>query len=358
VHIHRIPAVPFVREVAVGPSLIKPLLDVLLFFTAVLQLLGRRYAVIHSHEEAAFLAVFLAFVFRTRHIYDMHSSLPRQLANFGFGNHRLLVRVFERLERMVIDTCDAVLTVGTDLEAIVRAINPHTRVVTIENLPVVLKDMEGAEGSVAALKHALDLDGRRPIVYTGTFEIYQGMDLLLHSARLVVDANSKACFVVVGGKPHQVAHWQEEAFKLGLADSMRFVGTVPVEESVLYLDLADVLVSPRTGGTSVPLKIYSYLHAGKPIVATRLVAHTTVLTDEVACLVEPTKEAVAEGILALLDDPHMCTRLGNEAQAYAEEKYSFAAYKEKMRYIYQAQVRPTAARVDSSPVDSSAVVND
>jgi glycosyltransferase involved in cell wall biosynthesis len=343
--IHRIPALPLIREVPIGPSKVKPILDVLLFFVAIWLLLRRRYDVIHSHEEAAFLAVVLAGVFRTRHIYDMHSSLPRQLVNFGLGKWWPLVRLFAWWERLVINTCDAVIAVGTDLEAIVRGINRSVRVITIENMPVTANAVPAAPDADARrreIAQQLNLGELRPVVYTGTFETYQGLDLLLHSARIVVDANPRALFVIVGGKPHQVEHWQEEACKLGLLRHVHFVGMVPIEESVWYLDLAEVLVSPRTGGTSVPLKIYSYLHAGKPIVATRLLAHTTVLDDRVAHLVEPTPAALADGILAVLDDAQLGNRLGREARALAEERYSFAVYKEKLRYIYGAFTRPAS----------------
>lgn len=351
--IHRIPALPFIKEVPVGPSWMKPLLDILLLAVAFLLMLRRRFDVIHSHEEAAFIAVFLSFLFRTRHIYDMHSSLPRQFSNFGFGNWRLLVTLFELLERLVINTCDAVITVGVDLEALVRRINPEVPLVTIENMPLTVSDLGNVTVNLNQLRQRLALEDALPVVYTGTFEAYQGLDLLLESARIVVEANPKAQFLMVGGKTHQIAHWQDVACQNGLAGHMRFVGTVPVEEAVLYLDLAEVLVSPRTGGTSVPLKIYSYLHAGKAVVATRLIAHTTVLTDQIACLVEPTKEALAEGILTLLGDSQLRIRLGDEARSFAEEKYSFAVYKDKLRHIYQTQCL-------SSPrlADSVAVVND
>ncbi len=96
--IHRIPRVPFVTQVKVGPSWIKPFLDLLMFFVALRLMLSRRYDVIHSHEEAAFLALPLSALFNVRHIYDMHSSLPRQFANFNFGNWPPLVGCFELLE--------------------------------------------------------------------------------------------------------------------------------------------------------------------------------------------------------------------------------------------------------------------
>jgi glycosyltransferase involved in cell wall biosynthesis len=78
-----------------------------------------------------------------------------------------------------------------------------------------------------------------------------------------------------------------------------------------------------------------------------------VLTDQTACLVEPTGEAFAEGILLLLGNAQLRAELGVAGRAFAEEKYSFNAYKEKVRYAYQA-LAGSARKV----ADSTAVVGD
>ena len=67
-----------------------------------------------------------------------------------------------------------------------------------------------------------------------------------------------------------------------------FAGERPATEIPAYLLAADVLVSPRSRGTNTPLKIYQYLRSGKPIVATRLLTHTQVLSDDTAILTDAT----------------------------------------------------------------------
>jgi glycosyltransferase involved in cell wall biosynthesis len=134
-------------------------------------------------------------------------------------------------------------------------------------------------------------------VYAGSFEHYQGIGLLLESAAIVKSHYPEVCFVLVGGKPEQLLRWQAFVLYTQMEKQVRFVGIVPPEESLAYLEVADVLVSPRIEGTSVPLKVYSYLHAGKPIVATRIEAHSQVLNENVAFLVEPTAPAFAQAIL-------------------------------------------------------------
>jgi len=335
VTIHRIPHVPFIKQVKVGPSWAKPLLDLLIFWTAFRLLTTKQYDVIHSHEEAAFFSGLLAGMFHTRHLYDMHSSLPQQLRNFNFGNARPLVRLFEFLERRTLTTCDAVITIGSDLAAYVESINPAVKHVTIDNM--ALQDVIRASSSLSmnALRTRLGLDGRFPIVYTGTFERYQGVDLLIASAELIRLQCPEAAFVLVGGKPHQIEGWRAEVNRRHLADSILFTGSAPLDDLTAYLDLAEVLVSPRIEGTSVPLKIYTYLLSGKPIVATTLPAHTLILNNETAVLTELTPEAFAAGILQLIHDPMLRVRLGRQARRYAEERYDPATYLAKLDTIYR-----------------------
>src|SRR5215211_3845851 len=99
VKIHRVRKVQMIQHVRIGPSKAKILLDVLVFFKAIQLLLRKRYDVIHSHEEASFFSMFLAWIFRTHHLYDMHSVLSKQLGNFIFWNKPIFIKIFGVLER-------------------------------------------------------------------------------------------------------------------------------------------------------------------------------------------------------------------------------------------------------------------
>jgi glycosyltransferase involved in cell wall biosynthesis len=98
--------------------------------------------------------------------------------------------------------------------------------------------------------------------------------------------------------------------------------------------MADILVSPRIEGTSVPLKIYTYLHAGKPILATNIPAHSLVLSQENACLVDPTAEAMADGLNHLIEDHELRTKISLSSKKLAEEKYNQSQYLSKLESIY------------------------
>src|SRR6185295_11722706 len=102
----------------------------------------------------------------------------------------------------------------------------------------------------------------------------------------------------------------------------------------------DVLVSPRSRGTNTPLKIYQYLRSAKPIVATRLLTHTQVLSDDTAFLTGATPREFADGILAALSDPERAADVGRRARELADTKYSYDAYLERTRQACDALMTP------------------
>ncbi len=61
---------------------------------------------------------------------------------------------------------------------------------------------------------------------------------------------------------------------------------------------ADILVSPRIKGTNTPMKIYSYLQSGKPILATDMPTHTQVLSRTTAMLADPSPDKFADAHVA------------------------------------------------------------
>lgn len=337
--IHRAPSIRFITEVPIGPSWIKCFLDIFLFFKAFRLLLQRRYDLVHSHEEAGVFGVLLAKLFRIRHLYDMHSSMPEQVKNYRYARMRPLIRLFEWLERWVIHSSNAIITICPALEEHVRQINLRVPMVMIENVPQEEEPSNLPEESVRKFKADYSLDHKKIVLYTGTFESYQGLDLLLSSAERIVRQRKDVAFLLVGGRFDQVQHHQNRARELGLSSHFHFTGIRPPEEMPIFMKLADVLVSPRVSGINTPLKIYGYLRSGKPIVATNLYAHTQILNPDVAVLVGSNPDDFAQGVLSVLEDPPLAERLGRQARQFFENRYSFQTFVQQMDQALQMAMR-------------------
>ena len=327
---------PFVKHVKIGPSIAKLFLDMTLTLAAINRARKGHYDAVHSHEEGAAIGVAISAVLGIPHLYDMHSSLPQQLENFAFSRSAILRWMFQRLERTAIKRSRVTIVICPHLQETARKVAPEARTVLIENAPG--SGEAPVQGSGNAIRASLGLDRATPIVvYTGTFEPYQGLDLLLAAATIVRRERPDVRFVLAGGKPDQVSRAKANAAAAG-ADGLIFTGEQPAESIPGYLDAADVLVSPRSTGTNTPLKIYQYLRSGRAIVATRLLTHTQVLSDEVAILTAPDANAFAQGILRAINDPLSARRIGEAAKRLAETRYTYEAYLQRTREACDALV--------------------
>jgi glycosyltransferase involved in cell wall biosynthesis len=188
-------------------------------------------------------------------------------------------------------------------------------------------------GAAKRLAERYAINGHRIILYAGTFEAYQGLELLVDAAGEIVRTHKNVRFLCVGGNETQVNRMKAFAYQRGVSEYFIFPGTVPPEEVQSLFGIASILMSPRISGTNTPLKIYSYLRSGVPIVATKIRSHTQVLTDEVAMLVEPQSQSISSGILRLLEDAPLGNRLAESALRLAEKSYSPDAYYEKMAEV-------------------------
>ena len=321
---------PLMDGIGIGPSWRKLPLDLLLFVKTLHLARREKYDAVHSHEEGAWWGVVIASMLGLPHLYDMHSSLPQQLTNFAYSRSRLVKAIFGALERFVIRRSRVVIVICPQLEEVVRGIDAAVPSVLIENAPG--SGDAPTHGSGSAVRRSLQLDANVPMVlYTGTFEAYQGLELLFASMAHVIEHRPDARLVLAGGRPDQVEAARRQAESAGIGAATIFAGQRPAEEIPAYLDAADVLVSPRSLGTNTPLKIYQYLRSGRPIVATRLLTHTQVLNDEVSYLTEATPAAFGRGIVEALANPDRARAIGARARQLAETKYSYEAYLARTR---------------------------
>jgi glycosyltransferase involved in cell wall biosynthesis len=106
--------------------------------------------------------------------------------------------------------------------------------------------------------------------------------------------------------------------ELAWGEQVLCLSSQPRKRIAAFLGMANVLVSPRSYGNNFPLKVFDYLGAGKPIVATDISAHRVVLDDSLAMLTEPRAEALASAIIRILTDSDLAVRFATTARSFAD----------------------------------------
>lgn len=328
--VHRVPRLPWVDEVPPGFSARKLLYDAMLLVETFRLARRLRPAVLHAVEESVFFALLVGRVTETPVIYDMDSSLPEQLLD-EYPFLRRAEGLLRAFERRAVRSSVAVVTMSRYLEELARSYDPHKLVARIEDMTL----LPGSDEKGDRLRERVGTDA--PILlYVGNLAEYQGIALLIEGFREALAAGVEAELVVIGGSKRTIERYRRMAEREGVARHAHFLGKRPLAQLGWYLKQADVLLSPRKSGRNTPLKIYSYMDSGRPVLATRLETHTQVLDDETALLVEPHARELGRGMVKLLEDAELRRRLGRSARRRAQERYGPAAFERKVVDFYEA----------------------
>ena len=172
------------------------------------------------------------------------------------------------------------------------------------------------------------------LMYVGNLESYQGIDLLLESFALVIEQTDQVDLVIIGGETADIEKYQQKANELGIQTKVHFCGARPMNQLSQYLAQADILVSPRIKGKNTPMKIYSYLDSGKAVIATNLPTHTQVIDNRVAMLAQPNPTDFSQGILRLINNSNLRSKLGMRGKKLIKEQHSYQAFSQKLNNLY------------------------
>jgi len=327
VTLHRIPRLRHVTSLRPGPSIGKLACDAYLLREALRMSRRKQYDVIHAGEEAVFIAMLCKWLHGTPYVYDMDSSIAQQVVE-ALGWLRPLAPLLNWFEARAIRGGIAALPVCNALGDLAR----HRGARHVE----VLHDISQLTDSAFipfGLRAQLGIAGEI-VMYVGNLEPYQGVDLLLESAGIAMTAHSSFTLVIAGGDAQAIAAYTRKAERLGIAERTRFLGPWPADRLGALLAEADILTAPRIRGINTPMKVFPYLHSGKPLLATDLPTHTQILDQSVALLAAPDPASFAAGMLRLLDDRELRIRLGAAGRAFVEEGHTFAAYEVRLNRLY------------------------
>ena len=329
--IHRIQPFVRVKEIRPGLSGKKLYCDVHLFFQFISLVRKERYDLVHAVEESAFMALLVCRPISMPFIYDMDSSMTTQIVDklpFLKPGRKLL----EWMERLPMRYATAVVSVCDALaENAVRA--GAKEVVVLKDISLL--KLYGENGDSVRLRDKLALP-RKIAMYIGNLESYQGIDLMLESFALLRSETDDVALVVIGGIDTDIHKYQAMSVQLGIDGTVHFLGPRPVESLGHYMAQADILISPRIEGVNTPMKIYSYLDSGVPVLATDLPTHKQVMNDKIAMLAPPEKIAFSQAMFKLIEDESLCASLADQARQFIAREHSYASFKSTIHRLYDS----------------------
>lgn len=332
--IRRIPAVPWYKKLAAGPSWHKPYLDILLFFKAISAIRTFRPHLIHAHlHEGAFIALALKAFFRLPLIFDCQGSLTTEMLDHRFMRRGGLRHAFFRMvERIVNAGADFILTSS--------GFGSHDLRENWGVAPERVQELiDGVDTEMfrpyprADARRELGLTTEDPIVaFLGVLNSYQGADILLQTARIFEERRIPGHFLIMGF-PHE--RYEEEARRMGISHRVTFTGRVDYARTPLYLSAADVAVSPKVSLTEANGKLFNYMACRIPSVVFDTPINREILGETGVYVPYGDAAAFAAELQRLLADPQLRRDLGESARQRAVQVHSWETRGRELAAIYR-----------------------
>lgn len=297
----------------------------------------------------------LPLVYEVRDLWE-NASVDRK----RFSERSPQYRVARALETSVLRRADAVVAICEQLrlELVGRA-RRADGVHVVANGVDATQFMPRPGDPAAAARWGVE--GKHLLGYVGTFQPYEGLDLLLKSLPAILERDPLA-HAIIAGSGGQEAQLKALAASAGLNGHVTFTGRVPHEEVGAIYSLASVMVYPRvltrTTALTTPLKPLEAMAMSKCVVVSDVPAMRELVEHRDNGLIFRAGDPadLAEQCIALLTSPSMQAEIGTRARERVLKERQWPQLVSAYSAIYQAAIRSARRDHSGSPLAAPAQI--
>lgn len=344
INIRRSLDVPWKRGVMVGSSRHKLYFDLALAFTVQRAAADFMPDIVHAHlHEGALLGWTVRQRLGVPLVFDYQGSLTAEMLDHNFISKRSpFLPPLRLIESRIDRSTDAVITSSHNAEAGLRARTGDRsgRISTVAdavNAAVFAPPRSELEHrAVYALKRSFGIPTeRKVVVYLGLLAPYQGTDLLLEAASIMVNewGRSDVHFLIMGFPG--VDSYRAQADRLGLNDHVSFPGRIPYVDVPKYLALGDVAVAPKLSTTEGAGKIGNYMAMALPVVTFDTPVSREFLGSLGVYAQRGNSRSLAEKLIEVLDDRERFKEVGSRLRQKCLSDLTWDTAIDRIEAIYE-----------------------
>jgi glycosyltransferase involved in cell wall biosynthesis len=274
------------------------------------------YDLVHVHSVPDFevFAALVPKVFGAKIILDIHDIVPEFFASkFSNGRRSGVFNLLVLAERLSINFSDHVIISNdiwkTKLEGRSARAGCCTSMINYPDSSIFYKRPRARD------------DGRFMMVYPGTLNRHQGLDIAVHAFNLVKDRCPQAFLVIYGEGPAR-AELERQIDDLNLKGRVVLKPTIPLRQIAEVIADADVGVIPKRndsfGGEAFSTKTLEFMASGVPVIVSRTRIDQYYFDDSLVRFFEPGNvDDLAAAMLAMIEDKAMRDRLAANGMAFA-----------------------------------------
>lgn len=326
------------RAVFAGPSLAKLLLDFLLLIELCRVVRRERIDIIHAHNYEGVLIGIAAKLLTGRVlVYNAVNLMSDELPSYRFIRPVFLARWFARfLDWFVPQFPDYIIAVTRELHQSLLASGASPQ--RSAYIPLGIRTRMFDNANPARLRDRYSLGSRPVVMYTGVNNRFQRIDYLLRAFALVLKEEPAAVLMAVSplAGERDLPASRALARQLKIEDHVIWVESQQLAELPDYLAAAKVTVIPRPDVPGHPIKLLNYMAAAKPIVCFAGGAKEVQHMQEAWVVPDHDWEQLGWGILKLLREPELGSRLGVNARNKVLNHLDWWMLSGKIESVYEA----------------------
>ncbi len=203
----------------------------------------------------------------------------------------------KRIEKKIIPNTDLFITVNESLLQYFQNRYPIGKGIVIMNLPRMANN--GVQETINLKQHFSWESKSQIVLYQGQLNEGRGIRLLVESF-LILPRHYKLIIIGNGIIESELKHWVNSNF---LSERIQFVNTIPLADLPSFTACADVGINlletfNLSKQLASPNKLFEYIHAGIPIVASNTIENQRVFEKfKIGILTENTPAEIAEAII-------------------------------------------------------------
>lgn len=285
----------------------------------------QRYDLIHVHSLPDF-EVFAALYPKltgTKVILDIHDIVPEFYASkFNSSPKSLTFKMLVGVERMSAAFSDHVIASNHIWEKRLQERSvKNSKLTTILNYP---------DTQIFKMRGRTRTDGKFIILYPGSLNYHQGLDVAIRAFSLVRDKTPHAELHIYGSGG-EFASLKSLIADLGLQDRVLLKGSLAIDEMASVIENADLGVVPKRkdgfGNEAFSTKILEFMALNVPMIIPDTEVDTHYFDDTVAkffCAGD--ERSLADAMLLMINDRTLRETLARNATAFVKD-YSWEANK-------------------------------
>ncbi len=179
-------------------------------------------------------------------------------------------------------------------------------------------------------KDKYGIKDKRIVLFLGRNNEDKGIKELLMSTRIVWNEFPDTCFVFVGPLEWGI----ENTFQVYQDPRILVCGPVKTKEKSAALSACDILCVPSVLESFGGIYLEAWVNR-KPVVGANIAPFRELINnDKGGIAVKPTPDGIAEGILFLLKNPDIGTRMGEWGRQQVFSKYNWENISDKVEEVY------------------------